>query len=60
MGPIRPKIVSELMDVANKFADGEDTCHNIERDHPRMTDPIITTTINIGLTIITATAHTAK
>jgi hypothetical protein len=28
MGQIKPKIVAELMDVANKFADGEDAYQN--------------------------------
>jgi hypothetical protein len=28
MGRIKPKIVAELMDIANRFADGEDACHN--------------------------------
>jgi hypothetical protein len=28
MGMIKPKIVSDLMDVANRFADGEDACNN--------------------------------
>jgi hypothetical protein len=28
MGRTKPRIVSELMDVANKFADGEDAYHN--------------------------------
>jgi hypothetical protein len=28
MGRIKPKIVSELMDVANRFTDGEDACNN--------------------------------
>jgi hypothetical protein len=28
MGRIKPKTVSDLMDVANRFADGEDTCNN--------------------------------
>jgi hypothetical protein len=32
MGRIRPKKVSELMDVANKFANGKDTYHN-KRTH---------------------------
>jgi hypothetical protein len=27
MGRISPKTVSELMDIANKFADGEDAYH---------------------------------
>jgi hypothetical protein len=28
MGRIKPKIVSDLMDVAKRFADGEDACNN--------------------------------
>jgi hypothetical protein len=28
MGRIKPRTVSELMDIANKFADGEDACNN--------------------------------
>jgi hypothetical protein len=28
MGWIKPKTVAELMDIVNKFADGEDACHN--------------------------------
>jgi hypothetical protein len=28
MGRTKPKIVSELMEIANKFADGEDAYHN--------------------------------
>jgi hypothetical protein len=28
MGRIKPKIVSELVDIANRFADGEDACNN--------------------------------
>jgi hypothetical protein len=28
MDRIKPKIVAELMDVANRFADGEDVYHN--------------------------------
>jgi hypothetical protein len=28
MGRIKPKIVSDLMDMANRFADGEDACNN--------------------------------
>jgi hypothetical protein len=28
MGRIKPKTVSDLMDVANRFADGEDACNN--------------------------------
>jgi hypothetical protein len=28
MGRIKPKIVSKLMNIANRFADGEDVCNN--------------------------------
>jgi hypothetical protein len=28
MGRIKPRIVSELMDISNRFTDGEDTCNN--------------------------------
>jgi hypothetical protein len=28
MGKIKPKIVSDLMDMANRFTDGEDACNN--------------------------------
>jgi hypothetical protein len=28
MGRIKPKTVSNLMDIANRFADGEDACNN--------------------------------
>jgi hypothetical protein len=28
MGRIKPKTVSDLMDVASRFADGEDACNN--------------------------------
>jgi hypothetical protein len=28
MGRIKPKTVSDLMDISNRFADGEDACNN--------------------------------
>jgi hypothetical protein len=34
MGRIKPKIVSDLMDVANRFADGEDACNNKQTRSP--------------------------
>jgi hypothetical protein len=34
MGRIKPKIVSDLMDVANRFADGEDACNNKRTQSP--------------------------
>jgi hypothetical protein len=38
MGRIKPKTVSDLMDVANRFADGEDACTINARDHQKMTE----------------------
>jgi hypothetical protein len=35
MGRIKPKIVAELMDVANRFADGEDAYHNKRTTSPK-------------------------
>jgi hypothetical protein len=34
MGRIKPKIVSDLMDIANRFADGEDACNNKQTRSP--------------------------
>jgi hypothetical protein len=34
MGRIKPKIVSNLMDIANRFADGEDVCNNKQTRSP--------------------------
>jgi hypothetical protein len=35
MGRIKPRIVSELMDIANRFADGEDACNNKRTRSPK-------------------------
>jgi hypothetical protein len=50
IGRIKPKTVSELMDVANRFADGEDACNNkrtryLEDDMEVKEDDPETTTI---------------
>jgi hypothetical protein len=34
MGRIKPKIVSDLMDIASRFADGEDACNNKRMQSP--------------------------
>jgi hypothetical protein len=34
MGRIKPKIVSDLMDIANRFADGKDACNNKQTRSP--------------------------
>jgi hypothetical protein len=35
MGRIKPKTMSNLMDVANRFADGEDACNNKRTRSPK-------------------------
>jgi hypothetical protein len=35
MGRTKPKTVSELMDIANKFADGEDAYYNKKTRSPK-------------------------
>jgi hypothetical protein len=35
MGRIKPRIVSELMDIANRFVDGEDTCNTKRTRSPK-------------------------
>jgi hypothetical protein len=34
MGRIKPKTVSDLMDIANRFVDGEDACNNKQTRSP--------------------------
>jgi hypothetical protein len=55
MGRIKPKTVSDLMDIANRFADGKDACINKRTRSPeddgetdtvdKGGDPAITTTM---------------
>jgi hypothetical protein len=55
MGKIKPKTVSDLMDIANRFADGKDACNNKRTRSPeydgetdtmdKRGDPAITTTM---------------
>jgi hypothetical protein len=35
MGRLKPKTVSDLMDIANRFADGEDACNNKRTRSPK-------------------------
>jgi hypothetical protein len=35
MGRIKPRTVSNLMDIANRFADGEDSCNNKRMRSPK-------------------------
>jgi hypothetical protein len=55
MGRIKPKTVSDLMDIENRFADEEDACNNKQTRSPeddrgknmeaKEGDPTITTTM---------------
>jgi hypothetical protein len=36
MGRIKPRTVSDLMDIANKFADSEDACNNKRTRSPEV------------------------
>jgi hypothetical protein len=60
MGRIKPKIVSYLMDVANRFADGEDACTTSERDPQRTIEEIDMEVKGDGPSITTTTAPIAK
>jgi hypothetical protein len=35
MGRFKPKILSDLMDIANRFADGKDACNNKQMRSPK-------------------------
>jgi hypothetical protein len=60
MGHIKPKTVSELMDVAKRLADGEDAYHKKERDHPKTTGLTGIATRGEDLATTTTTSLTAK
>jgi hypothetical protein len=53
MGRTKPKTVSELMDVANKFADGEDAYHNKRTRSPEGDNPSSIATREEGLETMT-------
>jgi hypothetical protein len=59
MGRINPKIVSDLMDIANRFADGEDACNN-KCDHQKMTEETDTAAKGGDPAITITTAPTVK
>jgi hypothetical protein len=60
MGRIRPKTVSKLMDVANKFAVAKTPIITKGRDHPKMTDLTVIATRSAGLAITIAIIHIAR
>jgi hypothetical protein len=60
MGKIKPKTVSELMDVANRFADGEDACNNKRTRSQRTIEEIDMEVKGEGPAITTTTAPIAK
>jgi hypothetical protein len=60
MGRIRPKTVSNLMDIANRFADGKDACNKKKQDHLKTTGETDTAVKGGDLAIMTTMALTAK
>jgi hypothetical protein len=54
------KKVSELMNMANKFYDGEDTYHSKRTRDPKMIDTIVTTTRSACHAITRDIVHTVK
>jgi hypothetical protein len=43
MGRIKQKTVAELMDIVNRFVDGEDACHNKRTKSPEDDDGAVLT-----------------
>jgi hypothetical protein len=60
VGRIRPKTVSDLMDIANRFTDGEDACNNKRRRSPEDDRGTDTAAKGGDLETTTTTALTAK
>jgi hypothetical protein len=60
MDTIKPKIVSDLMDVANRFADEEDACNNKHTRSPEDDRGIDTEVKGEDFAIRTTTALTTK
>jgi hypothetical protein len=60
MGRIKPKTVSDLMDVANRFADGEDICNNKRTRSQRTIEETDMEVKEDGPAITTTMAPTAK
>jgi hypothetical protein len=60
MGRIKPKTVFDLMDIANRFADGEDACNNKQTRLPKDDRGNRTVAKGGDPAIMTTTAPTAK
>jgi hypothetical protein len=60
MGRIRPKNVSELMDIAIKLHMAKTLITIREHSHPRMIDLIVTITRSVGPVTMRAIVHTVK
>jgi hypothetical protein len=60
MGRIKPSTVSELMEIANRFADGEDAYHNKRARSPSVIDQIDIITKDVGLSMMMATTRATK
>jgi hypothetical protein len=60
MDMTKPRTVSELMDVANKFVDGEDAYHNKRTRSPEDDRPHRYNNQSVGLETLTITIPIAK
>jgi hypothetical protein len=60
MGRLKQKTVSDLMDIANRFADGEDACKTSGHDHQKMIEGTDMEAKGEDLAIMTTMAPTAK
>jgi hypothetical protein len=60
MDRIKPKIVSDLLDIANRFADGKDACNNKRTRSPKTTGEIDTMAKGEDPATITTTVHIVK
>jgi hypothetical protein len=60
MGRTKPKAVSELMEVANRFADGEDAYHNKRERLPNMVGQIDTIARDADIAMMMSTTRATK
>jgi hypothetical protein len=60
MGRTKPRTISELMDVANNLADGEDACHNKREISPEDDRQTVIAARGADLANMTITTLTTK
>jgi hypothetical protein len=60
MGRIKPKAVPKLMEIANRFADGEDAYHKKGHGRPNVIDQVDIITKDVDLAMTTTTTRAIK